>query len=131
MILVDSSVWIDYFNGNDHPHTRKVDEILGTVEVVVIGLVVTEVLQGFRLLKDFEATLKVLNAFRFEHVADREIAVQAARNFAYLRSLGFTVRKTVDSIIATKCIMSGFELLHNDRDFIPFEKFLGLRTVKY
>ncbi|HLA96371.1 MAG TPA: PIN domain nuclease [Pyrinomonadaceae bacterium] len=131
MILVDSSVWIDYFNGRDHPHTRKVDEILGTVEVVVIGLVMTEVLQGFRLPKDFEATLKVFDAFRFEPVADREIAVRAARNFVYLRSLGFTVRKTVDSIIATKCIMSGFELLHNDRDFIPFEKFLGLHTVKY
>ncbi len=131
MIVVDSSVWIDYFNGKDYPYTRKVDEILGKVEIIVIGLVMTEVLQGFRLSNDFKATLKVLDAFRFEPVADRDIAVQAARNFVYLRSLGFTVRKTVDSIIATQCIMSGFELLHNDRDFIPFERFLGLHTVKY
>jgi len=131
MILIDSSVWIDYFNGEVLPHTLKVDEILGMREIVVTDLVMTEVLQGFRLLKDFDATLKVLNAFRFETSGGRDIAVQAARNFVYLRSLGFTVRKTVDTIIATKCIMSGFELLHNDRDFLPFESFLGLRTIKY
>lgn len=129
MILVDSSVWIDYFNGVDLPHTRKVDEILGQQEIVTTELVVAEVLQGFRILKDFEATLRVLDAFRFETAGGRDVAVQAARNYVFLRSLGFTVRKTVDTIIATKCIMSGFELLHNDRDFIPFEKHLGLKCV--
>lgn len=131
MILIDSSVWIDYFNGEVLPHTLKVDEVLGDQEIVMTDLVMTEILQGFRLLKDFEATLKVLDAFRFETSGGRDVAVQAARNFVYLRSIGFTVRKTVDTIIATKCIMSGFELLHNDRDFLPFENFLGLRTIKY
>ncbi len=131
MILVDSSVWIDYFNGKVLPHTKKVDEILGTQEIVVTDVVMAEVLQGFRVPKDFEATLKALDAFRFETTGGRDVAVQAARNFLYLRSLGFTVRKTIDTIIATKCIMSGFELLHNDRDFVPFENFLGLRTIKY
>lgn len=131
MILVDSSVWIDYFNGQNLAHTQKVSEILGIREIIVTDLIVAEVLQGFRIPKQFNAALKVLDAFRFETTGGRDVAVQAARNFVYLRSLGFTVRKTVDTIIATKCIMSGFELLHNDRDFVPFENFLGLRTIKY
>ena len=130
MILVDSSVWIDYFNGVENAHTRTASEILGTVEIVVIDIVMTEVLQGFRFAKDFNSTLKVLNSFHFETGGDRDIAIQAARNFIYLRSRGFTIRKTVDSLIATKCIMSGFALLHNDRDFLPFEQHLGLQTVK-
>ncbi|MBK9153602.1 MAG: PIN domain-containing protein [Chloracidobacterium sp.] len=131
MILVDSSVWIDYFNGEDLPHTRKVDEILGVDEIVVTEIVVTEVLQGFRVKKDFDSTLEVLDSFLFQPMGGRDVAVQAARNFVYLRSVGFTIRKTVDTLIATKCILSGFQLLHNDRDFIPFETHLGLQTVKY
>lgn len=131
MILVDSGVWIDYFNGQDLPHTQMVNSILGKSEIVVTELVFAEVLQGFRLPKDFEAALKVLESFRFESISGRDVAVQAARNFIRLRSLGFTLRKTIDTLIATKCIMSGLELLHNDRDFTPFEKHLGLRTVKY
>lgn len=131
MILVDSSVWIDYFNGDDLPHTRKVAEILGSQDIVVIELVMTEVLQGFRVKKEFDATLKVLDAFRFEPMGGRDVAVQAARNFVYLRSIGFTIRKTADTLIATTCILNGFRLLHNDRDFVPFETHLGLQTVKY
>lgn len=131
MILVDSGVWIDYFNGQDLPHTQMVGKILGEQEIVVTEFVFAEVLQGFRLPKDFEAALRVLESFRFESISGRDVAVQAARNFVYLRSIGFTVRKTIDALIATKCIMSGLELLHNDRDFTPFEIHLGLRTVKY
>lgn len=131
MILIDSSVWIDYFNGEDLPHTRKVNEILGYQEIVVTELTMVEVLQGFRTKKHFDSTLKVLDAFRFEPMGGRDVAVQAARNFVYLRSVGFTIRKTVDTLIATKCILSGFRLLHNDRDFVPFETHLGLQTVKY
>lgn len=131
MIMVDSSVWIDYFNGEDFAHTQKLSDVLGKREIVVTELTMLEVLQGFRFPKHFKATLETLDAFRFESTSGREIAVQAARNFVYLRTLGFTIRKSVDTIIATKCIMSGFELLHNDRDFVPFENFLGLRTVEY
>ena len=131
MILVDSSVWIDYFNGDDLPHTRKVAEILGLHEIVVTELVMTEVLQGFRIKKDFDATLKVLDSFRFESIGGRDLSVQAARNFVYLRSIGFTIRKTVDTLIATTCILNGYRLLHNDRDFVPFESHLGLQSVKY
>ena len=130
MILVDSSVWIDYFNGVENAHTRATSAILGKAEIVVIDLVMTEVLQGFRFAKDFNSTLRVLDSFRFETGGDKDTAIQAARNFVYLRSRGFTIRKTVDSLIATKCIMSGFTLLHNDRDFIPFEQHLGLQTLK-
>jgi len=131
MILVDSSVWIDYFNGDDLPHTRKLNEILGFQEIVVTDLVMAEVLQGFKVKKDFDAALKVLDAFRFESAGGRDVAVQAARNFVYLRSVGFTIRKTVDTMIATNCILKGFQLLHNDRDFVPFETHLGLQTIKY
>jgi predicted nucleic acid-binding protein len=131
MILVDSSVWIDYFNGDALPHTRKVNEILGVDEIVVTEVVIAEVLQGFRIKKDFDSALAVLDSFRFEPMGGRDVAVQAARNFVYLRSAGFTIRKTVDTLIATKCILSGLQLLHNDRDFIPFETHLGLQTVKY
>lgn len=131
MILVDSSVWIDYFNGADLPHTRKVDELLGIEDIVISDLVMMEVLQGFRVTKEFDATLEVLDSFRFVETGGREVALQAAQNFLYLRSLGFTIRKTIDTFIATSCILAGYELLHNDRDFIPFEKFLGLRKVSY
>lgn len=131
MILVDSSVWIDYFNGADLPHTQKLEEFLGKKEIVVFDVIMTEILQGFRLKKDFEATLNVLDSLRFVSVGGRDTAVQSARNFVYLRSLGFTIRKTADTLIATKCILSRFELLHNDRDFVPFEKHLGLRSIKY
>ncbi len=131
MILVDSSVWIDYFNGADLPHTQKLEEFLGKKEIVVFDVIMTEVLQGFRLKRDFEATLNVLDSFRFVSVGGRDTAVQSARYFVYLRSLGFTIRKTADTLIATKCILSKFELLHNDRDFEPFEKHLGLCSIKY
>lgn len=131
MILIDSSIWIDYFNGADLPHTRKFAEILGRKEIVVLDIIMAEVLQGFRSKKDFDAALRVLDAFRFDSVGGREVAVNSARNFVYLRSIGYTVRKTVDALIATKCILSGLELLHNDRDYVPFEKHLGLRSIKY
>ena len=129
MIVVDSSVWIDYFNGHELPHTHKLDELLGKREIVMIDLVMAEVLQGFRRKKEFEAALRVLDAFRFESSGSRDVAVQSARNFVYLRSLGFTIRKTVDTLIATRCILGGLDLLHNDRDFEPFEKHLGLNCV--
>lgn len=130
MILVDSSVWIEYFNGRDTAHTRKFEAILGRVEIVVIDLVLTEVLQGFRLAKDFDSALRLFDSCTFAPTGDRATSIQAARNYIYLRSLGVTIRKTVDSVIATKCIMNGFTLLHNDRDFVPFEIHLGLQTIK-
>lgn len=131
MIVIDSSVWIDYFNGQLLPHTIKVEEVLGSREIFVLDLVMIEVLQGFRSKVDFDSTLEVLDSFKFVRTGGRIESIQAARNFVYLRSIGFTIRKTIDTVIATTCILNGFELLHNDRDFTPFESHLGLRVLKY
>ncbi len=129
MILVDSSVWIDYFGGSDGPHTAKLHSILGVERIAVGDLVLTEVLHGFGRKKEFDAAFKVLSEFDLIVVGGRTVSIEAARNFIRLRSLGFTVKKTIDTLIATRCILSGYELLHNDRDFLPFEKHLGLRCV--
>ncbi len=129
MILVDSSVWIDYFRGAVTPQTEKLDTLLGRQILAVGDLILTEILQGFADEKDFNAARKMLTALSVVDLGGEEIAIQAARNFRELRRRGVTVRKTIDSIIATRCIESGFDLLHDDRDFDPFAKYLGLRTV--
>ena len=129
MIFVDSSVWIDYFKGTVTPQTEKLDSLLGREPLAIGDLILTEVLQGFAHDKDFDAARKMLTSLKVVEVAGQEIAIQAARNFRALRKLGVTVRKTIDSAIATRCIESGYELLHDDRDFDPFEKHLGLRVV--
>jgi len=92
-------------------------------------LILTEVLQGFARERDFNAARKMLTSLTVVDLGGQEIAIQAARNFRALRNLGVTVRKTIDSVIATRCIESGYELLHADRDFDPFEQHLGLRVV--
>lgn len=129
MILVDSSVWIDYFGDVDGPHTRKLHSILGAERIAVGDLVLTEVLQGYGRKDEFDAAFEVLSSFDIIVVGGRTVSIEAARNFIRLRSLGFTIRKTIDTLIATRCILSGYELLHNDRDFEPFEKNLGLRCL--
>jgi predicted nucleic acid-binding protein len=129
VILVDSSVWIDYFKGAVTPQTEKLDTLLGRQILAVGDLILTEVLQGFADEKDFNAARRMLTELSIVDLGGEEIAVQAARNFRELRRRGVTVRKTIDSIIATRCIESGFDLLHDDRDFDPFVKYLGLRTV--
>jgi predicted nucleic acid-binding protein len=129
VILVDSSVWIDYFRGAVTPQTEKLDTLLGRQILAVGDLILTEILQGFADEKDFNAARKMLTALSVVDLGGEEIAIQAARNFRELRRRGVTVRKTIDSIIATRCIESGFDLLHDDRDFDPFAKYLGLRTV--
>ncbi len=129
MILVDSSVWIDYFNGKLSPQTEKLDRLLG-FELLAIGdLILTEVLQGFSNEREFQRAVELLTSLTVIELGGEVIAMQAARNFRFLRAKGITVRKTIDSIIATRCIESGHELLHNDRDFDVFAKHLGLRSV--
>ena len=129
MILVDSSVWIDYLNDLDTPQTLKLDAILVTKRVAIGDLIMTEVLQGSPNDKYFNTTLNLFGRLDFLVIGGHEVAVEAAYNHRKLRSLGFTVRKTIDALIATRCILGGIELLHNDRDFLPFEKFLGLKSV--
>ncbi len=129
MIFVDSSVWIDYLRDIETPQTSKLESILGNERVVVGDLVIAEVLQGCNDTKIFNDTVRLFQRSDFVIVGGYQVVLEAARNYIALRSKGITVRKTIDTLIATRCILSGFELLHNDHDFIPFEKHLGLRRV--
>ncbi|MET0378562.1 MAG: PIN domain nuclease [Spongiibacteraceae bacterium] len=129
MILVDSSVWIDFFRGTATLQVEKLDSLLGSTRLIVGDLILTEVLQGVRDEREFNQVRKILSDFTPVDLAGKKIAIQAARNFRALRGLGITVRKTIDTIIATRCIESGFELLHADRDFDAFEQHLGLKVV--
>ncbi len=129
MILVDSSVWIDYFRGTLTAHTDKLDQLLGREPLAVGDLILAEVLQGFDEERDFENARKLLTSLTVVELGGTKIAIEAAKNFRALRRLGVTVRKTIDTVIATRCLTSGFELLHDDRDFDPFVLHLGLRVV--
>jgi len=129
LILVDSSVWIDYFNGAVTQQTDKLDRLLGQELLVIGDLILIEVLQGFSHDADFERAHSLLLSLRCVQLAGTEIAIQAARNFRKLRRLGVTVRKTIDTVIATWCIENDHALLYSDRDFEPFVKYLGLRAA--
>ena len=129
MILVDSSVWIDYFRGTLTPQAEKLDSLLGSEPVVTGDLVLTEVLQGFGSEHDFNQAKKLLTSLVVVDLVGQGIAIQAAKNFRALRALGITVRKTIDTVIATRCIASGLTLLYSDRGFDPFVQHLGLRSA--
>lgn len=129
MIFVDSSVWIDYLRDLETEQTEKLDSILGNKRVVIGDLVIAEVLQGSRGAKNFNDAVQLFRRMDFVIVGGYQVVLEAARNYISLRSRGITVRKTIDCLIATRCILSGFELLHNDRDFVPFEEHLGLRCL--
>lgn len=129
MILVDSSVWIDYFRGTATPQAEKLDSLLGVEPVATGDLILAEVLQGFSSERDFNQTKKLMTSLVIVDLGGLELAIQAARNFRTLRALGVTVRKTIDTVIATRCIESGLALLYSDRDFDPFVEHLGLRSA--
>jgi predicted nucleic acid-binding protein len=129
MILVDSSVWIPYFRGAVTAQTERLDELLGTESLAIGDLILTEVLQGFRDDRDFKVAKGLLTSLTVVELGGLEIAIQAALNYRALRVLGFTVRKTIDTIIATRCIHDGYALLHDNHDFEPFVTHLGLRSV--
>jgi predicted nucleic acid-binding protein len=129
VILVDSSVWIDYFRGTATPEAEKLDSLLGIEPIATGDLILTEVLQGFVSDRDFNQAKKLLMWLVIVDLAGRNIAIQAAKNFRVLRSLGITVRKTIDTVIATRCIESGLPLLYSGRDFNPFVEHLGLRSA--
>jgi predicted nucleic acid-binding protein len=107
LILVDSSVWVDYFNGTVTAQTEKLHDLLGDQPLAVGDLILTEVLQGFANERDFNTATRVLTSLTVVELGGEEIAIQAARNFRALRKLGVTVRKTIDTVIATQCIESG------------------------
>lgn len=130
MILVDSSVWIAYFNGQDSPEAATLDSLLGVEPLAMGDLVLTEVLQGFRSDADYRTARELLTSLTLFTLGGPEIALKAADNFRALRKRGITVRKTIDALIATYCIEHHHSLLHADRDFLPFAEHLGLRTVR-
>jgi predicted nucleic acid-binding protein len=129
LILVDSSVWIDYFNGDITSQTDKLDRLLGQEPLAIGDLILVEVLQGFDNDREFAAAQKTLSSLTLIEIGGIDIAIAAARNYRALRRRGITVRKTIDTVIATRCIESGYDLLHSDRDFEPFARYLGLRVV--
>lgn len=129
MILVDSGVWIDYFNGRATPQADRLDGLLGHEPVAIGDLVLTEVLQGFGDERAFEAARTALAALELVEIGGGAAALEAARNYRRLRARGVTVRKTIDTLIATRCILDGMPLLYEDRDFEPFVTHLGLRSA--
>lgn len=129
MILVDSSVWIDYFRGTSSPQAEKLDALLGAEPIATGDLCLTEVLQGFANEREFNQARNLLTTLLVVDLGGKDIAIRAARNFRALRAKGVTVRKTIDTIIATYCVESDFELLYSDRDFDPFVEHLGLRSA--
>jgi len=126
MIVVDSSVWIDYFSGINNKQTDKLDNILGLKPVAIGDLILTEVLQGFRHDKDYKAARTLFKDVTIFEMLGTDMALKSADNFRALRKKGITVRKTADVTIASFCIEQKLPLLFTDKDFKPFVKHLGL-----
>jgi predicted nucleic acid-binding protein len=129
VILVDSSVWIDCFRGATTPQAERLNELFGVEPIAVGDLILTEVLQGFGSDREFNEARRLMGAFDWVALGGLDAAIEAARNCRRLRDLGVTVRKTIDTVIATRCIMNGLRLLHSDRGFDAFEQHLGLLCV--
>jgi predicted nucleic acid-binding protein len=126
VIVVDSSVWIDFLNGRNAPHVQRLRAVLGTEEIIVGDLMLCEVLQGLETERAARDVESLLRRFDIVSMAGDAIAVAAARNFRALRRRGITVRKTIDLMIGTWCIENRRPLLHNDSDFRPMARHLGL-----
>ncbi len=129
MLMIDSSVWIDYFNGTITPQTNHLDTILGIDEIVIGDLILAEVLQGFRLDKDYKTAKNALYAFPILSLVGTDMALKSADNYRFLRKHGITIRKTIDCLIATFCIEHTLAILHADSDFDSFEQHLRLNVV--
>jgi predicted nucleic acid-binding protein len=130
MVIVDSTVWVDYVNGKSNVETRLLETKIGREDIGLTDLILCEVLQGLRGAGEVEEVKAELLEFSVFQTGGARMAIETALNYQKLRGKGFTVRKTIDCWIATFCIREGHELLHRDRDFDPFEKELGLRVVR-
>lgn len=129
MIVVDTSVWVDYFNGVPTAQAGLLDELLDQRVLAIGDLILAELLQGFATDADARRALRLLDPLDFLEMAGRDVAIQSAADYRQLRRLGVTVRKTMDMLIGTYCRMHGHELLHNDRDFDLLARHLGLKVV--
>jgi predicted nucleic acid-binding protein len=129
MLVVDSTVWVDYFNGIENTLTEYLHQIVDQTPILIGDLILAEVLQGFRDDTDFEKARRAFDKYIQVEMVNHDLALQSARNYRLLRRHGVTVRKTIDSFIATYCIENEHDLLHNDRDFDGYERLLGLKVV--
>lgn len=129
MLIVDSTVWVDYFKGIKNQQTDYLYQIADKTPILIGDLILAEVLQGFRNDTDFETARRILGEFLQVEMVNPELAVQSARNYRLLRQKGITVRKTIDSLIATYCVENEHDLLHNDSNFDGYEKHLGLSVI--
>ena len=129
MVLVDSSVWINYFNGKNTWQTEILDQMLLQIPLFTGDLILTEVLQGFRAEKDYKKAKEVMSILACKNLGGYKIAIKSAENYRKLKKQGITVRKTIDVIIGTFCITENIILLHDDRDFEPMVKHLGLKSI--
>jgi len=129
MIIVDTTVWIDYLQGYANPHTEWLDRGLDRQRLGLTDIILCEVLQGIRDDATFTRVRRSLSRFELFEMGGESLVVASARNHRSLRSRGHAVRKTIDCLIATFCLIEGHSLFHRDRDFDPFEKVLGLRVV--
>jgi hypothetical protein len=129
VILVDSSVWIDYFLSADTAQVALLDSLFGRSPLAVGDLIAAEVLQGVRDEREFKLVKKTLDAFDHVDLVGYDLAVKASQNYRLLRSRGITIRKTIDTLIATRCLEDDLTLLHSDRDFLPFVEHFGLKVA--
>src|SRR5690606_15834722 len=129
MVIVDTTVWVDYLNDVTTPETEWLDTQMARQPLALLDLMICEVLQGLSTEEEAARVLRDLRRFQLFETGGLELATAAARNYRLLRAKGRTVRKTIDCMIATYCIREGHSLLHRDRDFDPFEQSLGLIVV--
>ncbi len=129
MVIVDSTIWIDYLRGAENPQTDWLDRHFPSRRFALLDLILCEVLQGFSEQAGFSEIRNGLLRFHIFPTGGVDLAVAAAENFRTLRQKGYTVRKTIDCLIASFCLQNSHALLHRDRDFDPFEEVLGLQVV--
>ena len=130
MVIVDTTVWVDYLRGVQNPQTDWLNIEIDRQRLGLTDLILCEVLQVIRDDVSFVRVLHELQKFEVFEMAGVELAIAATRNFRRLRERGHTVGKTINCLIATFCLREGHSLLHRDRDFNPFEKILGLSVIR-
>ena len=129
MVIVDTSVWIDFFNGKIDEQTDKLNELLTSENLIIGDIILAEILQGFKSDRDFNTAKNILNELPCYAISSKKIAIKSSENFRLLRKKGITVRKTIDMLIGTFCIENNIPLLHSDKDFQPMQKYLGLVCI--
>ncbi len=129
MILVDSSVWIDFLRAKETPQVARFEQLVREQQLGIGDLMLVEVLQGIPGDQAFAEVQELLARFPMVMIGGEQVALEAARNYRKLRARGVTIRKTIDTLIATRCIVDGHALLFSDRDFAPFVEHLGLRDA--